>query len=111
MKNDLNSLLVEGAICARGRPELNAENGAIDTTVETAILSRRWSRGADRYVCEDSRFIIIASGKVADTVMAFSEGRRIRVVGRLHERRQESGALVIVAEHVELAPGQRKEEE
>jgi single-stranded DNA-binding protein len=107
--NDLNSIILEAAVT--GKPawirtlaseieRLNTGSGgeAIPDICEFDVLSIRETLGEK----EDLHCRIRATGKQAEICQEHLEdGRCIRIVGRLKE---DSGKLLIVAEHIEFRP-------
>jgi len=108
MKNDLNSVLIEGNLVSD--PELAYKpNGT--PVAKLRIASKRCYKTEDEYGQEISLFEIIVYDRKGEVCQEkLRKGRGVRVVGRLkQERWQEADGsdrekIIIVAEHVEFKP-------
>lgn len=103
--NNLNSILVEGALIAD--PKLN--HCAKDRPVcEFKINSKRYFKDDSKggLVEDSSNFDVVCYGKTAEVCAEhLHEGRSVRVVGRLQEYKwQDVSKIHIIAEHVEFKP-------
>jgi len=108
----LNSVLVEGNL-VRDAETTNTSGGTSVTNF--TIASNRFYRKGDDFVKESSYFDITAFGKLSESIeIQGYKGRGVRVVGRLKQERWEDAngnarsRIVIIAEHVEFRPEQKK---
>ena len=98
--NTLNSILIEGNVVAT--PE-KCETVHGNTICNFKIVNSRFEYYDGTLEKDDSIFDIEAYGKHAkECIESCTEGRGVRVVGRL--KRYEDGSVKIVADHVEFKP-------
>ena len=111
MKNDLNSVLLEGNLVSD--PDLAYEpNGR--PVIKMRISAQRCYKTDDGYGQETSFFDIIVYGRQGEACSEYlSKGRGVRMVGRLkQERWQEADGtdrekINVIAEQVEFKPEQK----
>jgi len=111
--NNLNSNLIEGTI--KGKPIKHTDaDGAVTCTFDI-ISKREGFRYNGKPYREDSRFSVLAEGKLADAVFDKGKnGRGVRVVGRLRSEdcpdddERLPSRVVTVAEHIEIRPEFKK---
>jgi len=113
--NSLNSILVEGNCVANPEIEYTPKGTAICIFT---IASNRQYKVDEEYEKEVSFFKIKTYAKLAETCREFLvKGRGVRVVGRLKQERwrdsddKACSRIDIIAEHVEIKPLSRKEED
>jgi single-strand DNA-binding protein len=104
--NDLNSVLIEGKI--NGEVETKTTDG--ETVCSFWIASNWFLKTEKGYDKETSFFKIETTGKLTETVIKDGcDNRRIRVVGRLKQKRWEKNGnlkseVVIIPEHIGFNP-------
>ncbi|GHT67824.1 hypothetical protein FACS1894110_14070 [Spirochaetia bacterium] len=105
--NNLNSILVEGTLVEK--PAFQDTRGKSFCTF--TIASNRFYKKHKGIEKEVSHFEVEAFGKVAENTHNLGhEGRGVRVVGRLQQKKwndskgKEQSKIVIVAEHIEFRP-------
>lgn len=110
--NSLNSILIEGNL-SRDPNGIETPKGTVgcNFTIET----RRVYKSGDEVTEEKSYFTIEVWGKLAESCLAYlSEGRGVRVVGRIKQDRWMDGngnprsQVKIIGEHVEFKHGYKK---
>ena len=105
--NNLNSVLIEGVL--KQDPKMVIEDNG-KTITEFSISSERNYKQDDEYHKEVSHFDIRVFGRQAEICNEhLTEGRSVRIVGRLkQELRRDDGDVRanvhIIAEHVEFKP-------
>ena len=102
--NALNSILIEGNVIAN--PE-KRETPRGTTVCDFKIESSRFYRQDETTEEEKSIFDVESWSKLAEWCAEYcTEGRAVRVVGRL--KQCEDGRIKVVAEHVEFKPQIKK---
>lgn len=106
--NNLNSIIVEGIM-----KDVHSHDTPHGKLVTFSIdVLRTYKKADGTKVDETSTFPVECWGKLAEHVAAdsLSEGRGVRIVGRLKQKQWEGcggvkrSAVIVVAEHIELKP-------
>ncbi len=102
--NNLNSVLLEGTL--QGEVESAETKPVGEFTVRFTIKSVRFFKADNEYKKESHLFKILTKGKIAKSCAEhLTDGKGVRVVGRLTTERMFNGEhVVIIAEHVEFKP-------
>ena len=110
--NNLNSVLIEGNLVRDPECRTTPKGTAV---CKFPVASNRYYKQDSGLEKEVSFFDVEAWGKTAENVNNLGKkGRGVRVVGRLKQERWQNSEgkamarVVIVAEHVEFRPEQRK---
>ncbi len=105
--NNLNSVLLEGTCVSK--PVVEAVADSQKALCSFVIESVRNERGGDKEV---SVFEIETHGRLAGSLrQSITEGRSLRIVGRMKQIRwkdeagEEQSTIRVIAEHVEVKPG------
>lgn len=102
--NMMNSLIIEGVVV--GEPHLVKASKVLNFTVE---VTRYYKSRTGEDVEEKSQFKVVVYGRMTD--LPIEVGKRIRIVGRLHQNKWTDGEGVthsevqVVAEHIEIKKG------
>lgn len=102
--NSLNSVLIEGNVKGEVVQSLKEIPQAEFKIVSTLFYKEDPSiHNSAVYVKKESTFCVETFGMLAlHCVEDLTDGRGVRVVGRLRQRKD--GSVIIVAEHVEFKP-------
>jgi single-strand DNA-binding protein len=105
MKNDLNSILLEGRVS--NHPEYSKDGKGV-TICRFDVAVTRYPPGGG--TPEVSFFVVSVRDRLAETMRSvLQKGLQVRVVGRLRQERWEAktekrSKVIVYAEHVELRP-------
>ena len=110
--NNLNSVLIEGNLVRDPEYRTSPKGTAV---CKITVASNRYYRQDGGMEKEASYFGVETWGETAESVNSLGrKGRGVRVVGRLKQERWQNkegkavSRVIIVAEHVEFRPEQRK---
>lgn len=103
--NQLNSIIIEGDVSEVGK--ITTGNTGIERC-EVTIKTKRFYKNSNGENCkEESFFVVVGKGGLANRLATLSKNNIVRVVGRLKQeqwkyRDKECSRVVIISDHIEI---------
>jgi single-stranded DNA-binding protein len=105
MISKLNSIIVEGTL--KDAPALIVGVDRRKPLIEFFVVSKRWHKNLETFTIEETTVKVQTFGELAERLLKDAKkDRGLRVVGRIAN--DETGQVIIIAEHCELKPEPRK---